>query len=382
MRTGVNQYRFGVNYTPTRAWWYCWNDFCSDAVARDLDAIAGLGADHMRIMLIWPYFQPNPRVVNATHLEHLDTLMVLANERQLDVCAALFVGWLSGYAFKPPYQPDAEFYGLSDGRRAQEHYVTRVAEVMRGHENFLGFDLGNELNCCWQAHDTDEGDRWHNHMLTLAGRCLPEGIHVNGVDHGPWFKAETFSPRCLATTQKIIPLHCWTYFTRALHRADGDCFDPRCVRLLEAMASLARSYAGDAHKPVWIQEYGMSEDWTDRENIPRFLQESTLHAVQAGVNWFTWWSSHDLDRRYEFASLEYSLGLITQDQRMKAQGRVFKELAEAYGGRDVARVKRTDLPAPPQTPGTDSTWCWLENWIRGSDGAEPDASADADKPRR
>jgi len=362
MKLGINKYRFGVNYTPTRSWWYCWNDFQTDAIAQDLDTIAELGADHIRIMLIWPYFQPNPQEVSKAHLDRLETLMVLAKERQLDVCVSLFVGWLSGYAFKPSFQSNSSFYQLSKSQVHQEHYVKSVAEVLKSHDNFLGLDLGNELNCCWNTDNLDIGDQWNSHMLKLANQCL-DGIHVNGVDHNPWFQPTTFSPKGLAETQKIIPLHCWTLFTGMLDRANRNCFDPRCLHLPEAMAALARSYAGDARKPIWIQEYGMSEDWTETKNIPRFLEESTLNAIDSGVSWFTWWSSHDLDRKYKFHPLEYSLGLITHDQKTKPQGHAFKKLAETYRGREVTVTKEIALPPPPQILDTDSTIKWLENWI-------------------
>ena len=65
-------YRFGVNYTPTRQWYYCWNDFDADGIRRDLDTIAELGADHIRLQLIWPWFQPNPNWVSPAHLDRLD----------------------------------------------------------------------------------------------------------------------------------------------------------------------------------------------------------------------------------------------------------------------------------------------------------------------
>ena len=142
MGKGLSTYRSGVDYTPNRSWWYCWNDFDADAVSRDLDAIASIGADHIRIMLVWPYFQPNPKTVSERHLELLDALMRLAVARRIDVCASLFVGWLSGYAFKPPFQADDSFYRISQGGSSQELYVRRVAEVMRMHDNFLGVDLG------------------------------------------------------------------------------------------------------------------------------------------------------------------------------------------------------------------------------------------------
>src|SRR5579885_1062956 len=77
----LTRHRFGVNYTPSHNWWFCWNDWNADPIRRDLDAIAGLGADHLRLMLIWPFFQPNPKWVSNAHLERLDQLLALMSER-------------------------------------------------------------------------------------------------------------------------------------------------------------------------------------------------------------------------------------------------------------------------------------------------------------
>ena len=71
----LTRHRFGVNYTPSHNWWFCWNDWNTDPIERDLDAIAALGADHLRLMLIWPFFQPNPKWVSSAHLERLDQLL-------------------------------------------------------------------------------------------------------------------------------------------------------------------------------------------------------------------------------------------------------------------------------------------------------------------
>ena len=43
----LTRHRFGVNYTPSHN---CWNDWNPDPIRRDLDAIAALGADHMRAL--------------------------------------------------------------------------------------------------------------------------------------------------------------------------------------------------------------------------------------------------------------------------------------------------------------------------------------------
>ena len=358
MQYGLHQHRFGVNYTPTRAWWDCWNDFKADAIARDLDAIAELGADHIRIMLLWPSFQPNPRIVSAAHLNRLGELMTLAEQRGIDVCVTLFTGWLSGFAFKPAWQSHATFYDLAASAAAQHRYVDAVAEVVGTRPNFLGFDLGNELGCCWRT-EAEKGDAWSRHMLERATARAPAGVHVNGVDHVAWFQPCSFSPGHLAREQALATLHCWPLFTGALERSGGNAEHPRVTDLLAGMTRLARAYAGDAAKPVWVQEFGMSEDWMPAAKIPGFLTQSTLAAIDAGTSWFTWWCSHDLDRAYEFHPLEYSLGLIGHDNRLKPAGLAFRELARAWRGKPVV-TKAADPAAPPAEHSLDATWRWLD----------------------
>src|SRR5690348_6417098 len=93
--------RYGVNYLPSRDWWYAWVDWDQDAIALDLDAIAGLGVDHVRIQCLWPVFQPNPAHVSPALLTRLVRLLDLAGERGLSVCPTVLDGWLSGFDFRP-----------------------------------------------------------------------------------------------------------------------------------------------------------------------------------------------------------------------------------------------------------------------------------------
>jgi hypothetical protein len=61
--------RFGANYTPSKHWWHTWLDFEPDSIRRDLDQLAGLGLDHVRVFPIWPVFQPNRGVVREKAVE-------------------------------------------------------------------------------------------------------------------------------------------------------------------------------------------------------------------------------------------------------------------------------------------------------------------------
>ena len=356
-------HRFGANYTPTRNWFHCWNDFDAASISRDLDAIAGLGLDHLRMMTIWPYFQPDATWVSPAHLERLDAFLTLAGERNLDIQVVMLNGWMSGYSYRPVYVDNARFYTSPQEFAKQSLYFREVAPVVNAHANFLGFDLGNEISCCWSSGtDLAIGDAWYERIADLMDEVSPGRIHVNGEGHGPWFYQETFSPAKLATRPKIVPLHCWIYFTEALKR--GGPLDPPCARLAAGMAALARAHAGDPTKPIWVQEFGACSEWIGAELLSPFTEAIVTEAIREGVSWFTWWCSHDLDRKFSFASLEYDLGLLTVDNKVKPHGLAYKALADAYRGKPVSldRAKATALPPPTQL-NMDATWAWLLDWM-------------------
>jgi hypothetical protein len=87
-----------------------------------------------------------------------------------------------------------------------------------------------------------------------------------------------------------------------------------------------------------------------------------LASIDAGVSWFSYWDSHDVDRRFEFNSLEYSLGLLTNDGRVKEQGKVFKQLADAYRGKPVT-FPTQPLPPPPVNRNHEASWQWMLDWM-------------------
>jgi endo-1,4-beta-mannosidase len=358
-RKALDRHRFGVNYTPSHNWWFCWNDWNTDPIKRDLDAIAALGADHLRILLIWPYFQPNPTWVSPAHLERLNQLLTLMDERNLDAVVTVFTGQLSGWYFLPPFnQPASAFYTDDAIWNAQELFIRELARLMKPHKNIIGFDLGNELNTCWRA-EPAAGDAWMARMFSLMESVYPDGLHVNGVDQQPWFDLTTFSPHALASRPFPI-MHCYPYWSGALKY--GGPMDPPSTRLLAAMATLIRSYAGDPQKPVWAGEFNTCIESLTAKQQAEWLEKAVLAAIDAGVSWFTYWDSHDVDRRFGFNPLEYSLGLLTNDGRVKEQGRVFKQLADSYRGKPVV-FPTTAPPSPPVNQNATASWQWMLDWL-------------------
>ena len=355
----LDRHRFGVNYTPSKNWWFCWNEWDADPIKRDLDAIAALGADHLRILLIWPYFQPNPKWVSPLHLERLNQLLTLMGERNLDAVVTALTGQLSGWFFLPPFnKAGSGFYSDDAIWSAQEIYIQALAGVMKGKNNIIGFDFGNEINTCWSA-EPSVGDAWMKKMFSLMESVSPDHIHVNGVDELPWFEVTTFSPQALAA-RPMPTMHCYPYWSGSLKF--GGAMDPPSIKLMAANATLIRSYANDPRKPVWAEEFNTCIEALNEKQQAEWLEKAVLAAIDSGVSWFTYWDSHDVDRKFEFNSLEYSLGLLTNDGKVKEQGRVFKQLADAYRGKTVT-FHSQPLPPPPVHRDHEITWRWMLDWM-------------------
>ena len=144
--------------------------------------------------------------------------------------------------------------------------------------------------------------------------------------------------------------------------------DPPSIKLMAANATLIRSYAADPRKPLWAEEFNTCIEALNEKQQAEWLEKAVLATIDSGVSWFTYWDSHDVDRKFEFNSLEYSLGLLTNDGKVKEQGRVFKQLAEAYRGKTV-KFSAQPLPAPPVHRDHEVTWRWMLDWM-GWKGSE------------
>lgn len=367
--------RFGLNYVPSRRWYYCWNDWERDAIARDFDAIAALGVDHLRVQLIWPWFQPNPSVVSEAHLARLSELMDLAAERRLDVFLCLLTGWLSGYRFLPPDVEARDIFLKEEVFHRCGIFFSAVADVVRKRENFLGFDLGNEINVIAGDLSVQAGDAWGKKIThRLRQLVLPHHWIVNGTDHQPWFRGKTFSAEHLARDYDAVTIHAWPKFTGCLQR--GGLADPPSLHLARFLCLLASRFAAPSSRPLWIQEFGCSGLWGSPAEQIRYMEATVSLAAMSGVAVFTWWCSHDIDPAYRFDPLEYDLGLLTTANQRKPLADVYARLIGEYAHfasldtSDLAWIPSGFQPGPShESTLSSSTWQLFDRYLSHQPGS-------------
>jgi endo-1,4-beta-mannosidase len=326
--------RWGVNYVPSKRWWYCWIDWNLEDVAADLDAIALLGVDHVRIHCLWPLFQPNPRYVSESMLQRLTDLLDLADERDLDVIVTVLNGWLSGFDFRPSWLAhETNMFVDADAVSAQKYLISQLAERIGEHPRFLGFDVANEPSTLAEfpmnVVGAGGGDRWLHEMSRHCAEVAPGRLHSVGMDHRPWLTDGSFSRTAMAETADVTPVHAWPYFTGALARYGQD--GTGNAHLSEYMLELAKAYHRSPSRSVWLQEVGIAPEWAAGNQLVSYVRNATAAAMDVTNLWgITWWCSHDVDRDLAgFLNLEYDLGLLTTDNTLKPAGEAFKDAVSA-----------------------------------------------------
>jgi hypothetical protein len=325
-------------------------------------------------------FQPGPNYISRIMLDHLEELVELANSAELDVCVAVLDGWLSGFQFMPAWtsplsttwdRPRRNIFTDPETVASEKQLFAAIAGRLAKHANFLGFDLGNEIGVLQGIGNPAtpaQSDAWATDMLSHCERLAPGRFHVNGVDDSHWFGDVGFTRRNLANTGHATVLHAYAFFTDALKR--GGPTGIASLHLAEYMAELANAYADDADRPVWVQEFGASPEWMPESYIPEFCEQTVRNALTCRNLWgFTWWCSHDIDRGIQgFDSLEYTLGVLDQQNRPKPIGRKFAQLArELRAGAPPPLRRPKALVIPEQglsTKGWPPDWRFAEPFMR------------------
>jgi hypothetical protein len=371
--------RFGVNHTPSVGWFHSWLDFSPSDTARDLEAIAGLGADHVRIFPLWPVVQPNRTLIRPAALQDVATVVDIAGSFGLDVNVDALQGHLSSFDFVPSWLDSwhrRNMFTDPDVVAATADYVRALAAAVADRPNLLGVTIGNEVNQFAHApHPTpfpttpDQGHAWAAAMVDAARAGLETGTAASGTAasgsgreargtsappprqplvtlaqyDAAWYDdAQPFGPEHAAEHGDATVTHSWVFNGAArLHGALG----AGSVRHGEYLLQLAAAWNDRADRPNWLQEVGAPTNVVDVADAPSFTEQTIRHALDvqhlAGI---TWWCSHDVSRSLaDFPELEYDLGLLTNDGRVKPTGERFREMALTFGD------GRYDAPTPPST---------------------------------
>ncbi|MEU8706394.1 glycosyl hydrolase [Streptomyces sp. NPDC048565] len=330
--------RFGANYTPSQGWFHHWLDFDLDAVRADLDSIAGLGLDHIRVFPLWPLFQPNRTLIRPRAVEQLVELADAAAERGLDVNVDGLQGHLSSFDFLPAWTQTwhrRNLFTEPDVVAGQAAYLRTLAGALADRPNFIGMTLGNEVNQFSGGPHPDpdpitpgQAADWLRTLLDACEEGAPGKLHLHAEYDASWYQDDhAFTPAHAARIGALTAIHSWVFNgTAQRHGRTGTATEHHAAYLIE----LSKAWAQDPHRPVWLQEVGAPAPLIAPEHAASFTEATVANALDCQDVWgVTWWCSHDVSRSLaDFPELEYGLGLLTNDGQVKPAGRSIARIVE------------------------------------------------------
>ncbi|WP_329275579.1 glycoside hydrolase 5 family protein [Streptomyces sp. NBC_01451] len=370
--------RFGVNYTPRRGWFHSWYDFDPALAREDLDQIAGLGLDHVRVFPLWPLLQPNRTLIRASAVDQVAQLVDVAAEAGLDVMVDGVQGHLSSFDFYPEWTRSWHHRNVftdPEAIEAQANLLRTLGGALAGRPNLLGLQLGNELNNLVEHNPVTVADIDHYLDTLLAaartglGPAGAAGLVTHSAYDAAWYSDDhPFTPEASARKGDLTTVHPWVFSADCARRYGPR--SPQVQHLAEYGVELAKAYADDPARPVWVQETGAPEPHIPAADAPGFARATVRNATGCtDLYGVTWWCSHDVDRSLaDFPELEYTLGLFDSTGRPKP---IAEALAET-----VAELRADPRPAEPRTtalvldctPGTRSIsgpgGAYFEAWMR------------------
>ncbi|MFE0475779.1 glycosyl hydrolase [Streptomyces sp. NPDC058947] len=349
--------RFGVNYTPSEGWFHHWLDFNLDSVRADLDSIAALGLDHVRVFPLWPYFQPNRTLIRPRAVEQLVALADAAAERGLDVNVDGLQGHLSSFDFLPAWTRTWHRRNLftdPDVLDGQANLLRTLAAALADRPNFIGMTLGNEVNQFSAGPHPDpdratpdEIEAWLSRMLAACEEGAPGRLHLHAEYDATWYQDDQpFTPGQAARHGAVTAVHSWVFNGTAQRYGRASVPSEHHAAWL---VELSKAWAGDPHRPVWLQEVGAPAPLVPPEHAAAFTEATVANALDCPDLWgITWWCSHDVSRSLaDFPELEYGLGLLTNDRKPKDTALVLERAARGPSSTPAARRTALVVPADP-----------------------------------
>ncbi|MGY5764274.1 glycoside hydrolase 5 family protein [Brachybacterium sp. DNPG3] len=338
--------RFGVNYVPRDGWFHSWLAPQWDEIRRDLDTIASLGLDHVRIFPFWPILQPNRTLVREEALADVRRMAEIAGEAGLDVAVDVIQGHMSSFDFVPAWLTSwhaRSMFAEPDVVQAQVDLTAKLHGALADLPQYIALTLGNEVNqFSGDPHPTpmratpEEAGDWIRALLGAVPEGAPQ-LRLHAEYDAVWYLDEhPFEPAHASRLGDITAIHSWI-FNGTAQTYGG--MSSQSLRHGEYLCELSTAFA-EPGRGVWLQEIGAPLNVLDADDAADFCTRSVRHAADVPGLWgVTWWCSHDVDRSLaDFPPLEYSLGLIDADGAVKPIGRAFAEIA--------AELRARPAPAP------------------------------------
>jgi endo-1,4-beta-mannosidase len=329
----------GANYWSRAGGPLMWRRYDPAVVGEELRVLRDHGMNLTRSFCYWPDFMPAPDRLDEEVLGRFADFLDRHLEAGMRTVPTFIVGHMSGENWDPPWRQGRDLYGDVWMVARQAWFIRELTARFADHPAVAGWLISNEMPLYGGTAATDTVTAWAElvvQAVRAGGARQPVsigdgawGIEMSGVDNG-------FSVRALAGLVDFVGPH--------VYRMEDDLVRQHLA------AAFACELAGFAGKPVVLEEFGVTTDFTSADNACHYYRQVLHNTLLAGATGWIAWNNTDYDDLagqdpYRHHAFEMHFGLTDAAGVPKphlGEVRAFAELLEAV---DVAGCSRPPAEA-------------------------------------
>lgn len=322
-----DRFLLGVNYWPRNHGVQMWEDWHPEEIKTEFQQLADLGAQMVRIFLLWRDFQPQADVINLESLAKLDQLIETAKGVGLQVVPTLFTGHMSGENWDVPWRANRSIYSDPTMLRAEALLARTLAQRYRGESGIAFWDIANEPDFFQSLDHKDADWLWVNVIVKELRLNDPTHPVTLGLHLGSLESDNGFHPGEYADLIDFPSMHAYALYSSST----PDYADSLRSTYLVPMAN--RLTEGETGKLTLFEEFGATSHMISPQRMARYYSAvlySLLGIESLGA--FPWcYSDFTVADRspYNTTSYEAAFGLVDANGKIKPAGESFARFAKA-----------------------------------------------------
>ncbi|MEP6992674.1 MAG: cellulase family glycosylhydrolase [bacterium] len=247
-------FELGINYWPRRRAMYMWRELDLVEVHDDMQRIAEMGFDTVRLFAMTRDFLPAQNVVDTLMVDRLVEVVRIATDNGVSVVPTLLVINMSGRIWWPEWMLDADgqpgdLYADPALLRAQELLMHTCAKALAGSDRLRAFDVANEIDDAKRPERRAHARAWTSVMTSAIRRGAP-GVPVRIGAHLPSLTtANQMRVDDLATVLDEDVMHAYPLYSAVARSYVDPELVPFACALTSALAGRKRG--------TLMQEFGM-----------------------------------------------------------------------------------------------------------------------------
>lgn len=331
----------GVNFWSRMGGPLMWRHYDAQVVEQELAQMKEHGMTVTRSFFYWPDFHPEPDRLDEQLVQHFRDFLDRHQALEMQSIPTFIVGHMSGQNWDPVWREGRDLFTDVWFVARQAWYVRELTARFADHPAIAGWLLTNEVPIYgdWRSRgndslDPDAVNSWAQILIDAVragGGTQPVsvgegawGVEITGRDNG-------FRVRDIAALVDFLGPHVYRMETDQSRQFLGAAY---------ICEQLHRS-----GKPVVMEEFGLTSDYTSDENAAHYYRQLLHHTLLAGATGWLAWNNTDYDDLYTQAPythrpFELHFGLIDKHGQPKPQAlemRDFRSLLDDIGGTGLRR---------------------------------------------